>query len=511
MLDMLTTLKAVDATLAENGGVGYVVVTDRTDLTEGAIVSLQSTAPLFRGNLKIHRLEANKVYLWDKVAHAPFNASAYLTANGAVLHQPVQDIYGGLNREFFRDPDDNETFLSSEEIKSILSSLFPSVQVNFPTDQLSAFGQFMMAEPTSEVSLEFNYSVNPDFVNTVVANGGEVTQENSMIELHCGTNAAGSALMESKAALRYTAGEGIYASFTARFTLGTDNSQQEIGLGDVADGYFFGYQGATFGVFRRSGGVDTFVPQSSWNGDDKFDGTGPSGATVDPTKLNVYKVSIAWHGGGPIRYYIFSPVTGRPTLAHTTAYTNSTTVPSVLNPTLPLHARCFNSGSTVDKHIWTASMGAYVEGHRATEGSPGSTGNLKNVTTEVSLFTIRNDPTFQSKTNRVRVAVKHFSGSSLGGADMLFRLVKNATLGGTPAYTSVNTNSVVSRDIAGTTVTGGVEVFRVRVDSNLGETLPLEHLQITLNPGDTLTAACTSGAGATNADASLQWTALFTG
>ena len=47
--------------------------------------------------------------------------------------------------------------------------------------------------------------------------------------------------------------------------------------------------------------IDYKIPQSSWN-IDKFDGTGPSGYTVDLTKMQMLYIDYSWYGAGFIRW-----------------------------------------------------------------------------------------------------------------------------------------------------------------------------------------------------------------
>ena len=47
--------------------------------------------------------------------------------------------------------------------------------------------------------------------------------------------------------------------------------------------------------------IDTKIPQSSWN-IDKFDGTGPSGYTLDLTKMQMLYIDYSWYGAGFIRW-----------------------------------------------------------------------------------------------------------------------------------------------------------------------------------------------------------------
>jgi hypothetical protein len=47
--------------------------------------------------------------------------------------------------------------------------------------------------------------------------------------------------------------------------------------------------------------IDTRTPQSLWN-IDKCDGTGPSGVTLDLTKMQMFYLDYSWYGAGTIRY-----------------------------------------------------------------------------------------------------------------------------------------------------------------------------------------------------------------
>jgi len=79
------------------------------------------------------------------------------------------------------------------------------------------------------------------------------------------------------------------------------------GLCDASfnDGHFFQYTNGTLSVVERSSVsgsvVDTAISQSNWNGD-KMDGTGPSGFTVDVTKMQLFWIDMEWLGVGNVRF-----------------------------------------------------------------------------------------------------------------------------------------------------------------------------------------------------------------
>jgi hypothetical protein len=377
---------------------------------------------------------------------------------------------------------------------------------------LSAFGLLIAQQESPIVTLQFPYNVNPVSVVSTVANGGAVTQANAKAVLQTSAAANGSAQIESYATARYSPGQGQIFKGTGIFTAGAANSQQEIGVGTQTDGFFFGYQDTIFGLFRRQNGTDFFTAQTAWNGDRFLAATdpthSPAGVTLDPTKGNVYFIRYQWLGFGAIRFYIEDPASGLPTLVHTIQYSNANVLPTIFNPTLPLHARAFNSANATNLTFQTASMGIYSEGPI---GPPGvgrfSTGNRKTgITTEVAVFTIRNNTTIAGIANRARVHVDASAGALSGGADSQYRLVLNATLGGAPAFADILTgSSMVAVDTAGTTVTGGIEKRRVPSTGNFQQSEDIADLNMLLFPGDTLTFAASSFAAAVSANLSVGW------
>jgi len=119
--------------------------------------------------------------------------------------------------------------------------------------QQTAFGEASVAQPRPVVQLQFPYAINPEIVETRT-NNGAVTVDANRAKLSTGAGANQLAQMLSRAPIKYNPGQGGLVRFTGVFTTGVANSQQLIGIGDSGDGYFFGYNGADFGVMRRSGG-----------------------------------------------------------------------------------------------------------------------------------------------------------------------------------------------------------------------------------------------------------------
>ncbi len=123
------------------------------------------------------------------------------------------------------------------------------------TASLTAFGELSVAEPTVEAQMQFPYNINAEITESRANQSGVIDQNNSMLRLQSGaaTNSSGTAL--SVRSVAYKPGQGVDIRGTAVFGTGVANSTQWLGVGDQGDGFFFGYNGATFGIMTRKGGV----------------------------------------------------------------------------------------------------------------------------------------------------------------------------------------------------------------------------------------------------------------
>lgn len=123
----------------------------------------------------------------------------------------------------------------------------------FIEDQKTAFGELLSAELTPIVQLHSAYNINTRIIEAR-DNNGTSSINNNKFKVSTGAAANQSSSLLSKVAVKYNAGQGGLCRFTAVFTSGAANSTQYIGIGTSSEGYFFGYNGSTFGILRRQGG-----------------------------------------------------------------------------------------------------------------------------------------------------------------------------------------------------------------------------------------------------------------
>lgn len=364
----------------------------------------------------------------------------------------------------------------------------------------SAFGAKKVTQEFTKLHLQFVYGINPYMAVATTSGGGIATTASSMCQLSTSTGATGSAQVRSRKVLKYTPGQGVLARFTAIFSSGVASSRQEIGIGNLQDGFFFGYNGDTFGIIHRRAGNETFIPQSFWNGDRSL--------SFSPQMGNVYEVSYQWLGFGPIRFYITNAETSLRVLVHTIRWSNAMSVPSMGDPTLPLWARVANSGNTSNLVLKTPSMGAVIEAPPHSDQLIGAVTNRKTGIggTATNIVSIRNNTTFGGITSNIPVNINYINVSSGGTNDSSALVVLNPTVGGVPSFTQFDpTGSIVSYDTAGTTVTGGRTLLAFVCEGNGSQILDVRNYDIQLIPGDVLVVAVSSVSGTVQPQVAINW------
>ncbi len=389
---------------------------------------------------------------------------------------------------------------------------------------LTAFGELLTGELTPQFQGSFEYTVdNTEITENTVTAGGTVTQSEAMAVIRTSTTTASDAELQTTTHAKYRAGQGSVVRFTALFSAGVTGTKQMGGLVDekgsstpYKNGYMLGFNGEDFNVHVHQNDVGTSVIQSDFN--DPLDGTGRSGMNFDPTKINVFEIRFQYLGAGKIEFCIEDDRTGLLIVFHKILYANKNILPSVFNPNFHFTMYVENGATTSDIIMKSSSYAYFIEGktNLSQFHQPQfSSGNKEktSVTTEVAILTIRNKSSYASKTNfidiileSIGVSIEASSANNLGQV----RLVKNATLGGTPSWADINTtDSVIEIDVAGTTVTGGKEMFYVPLaGKNDKELRSLTELQIILTANDSITIAGLSANSAT-IDSDILWKELI--
>jgi hypothetical protein len=121
---------------------------------------------------------------------------------------------------------------------------------------LSAFGEVLVANRTPQVQLQWPYEITSDLVIESKRGTATIAVSTSSAVVATGGTAGSLSRLASKRILKYEPGQGSDAIWTARFPSGgVVGTEAYSGLGDVEEGFFFGYADTgAFGILYRYGG-----------------------------------------------------------------------------------------------------------------------------------------------------------------------------------------------------------------------------------------------------------------
>lgn len=481
-------------------------------------------------------------------------------------------------------------------------------------DPLNPFGSVHVENLTPVFQTDAVYGINSGQSITTTSGSGTATGTDNLFTVSTGATIYSQAVLLGRKRLRYRAGQGVIARFTALYSAPVANSYAIAGVGTASDGVYFGYgdtnnlantsfgilyvrggvreiktftittgatvasnvtitlngvaftvpvtassniqrtvyeistyasytgwdayaSGATIVFVRKSAGVtvgtqsfgagttgsagsgvvtkagaasvDTFISQSSWNGD-KLDGTGASGVTADWTKGNVFQIGIQYLGFGAITFKVETSTdsTNNATLAivHTLKFPNTLTAPTFTNPSFPFTMAAYSAGSTTDVSVKVGSYSGFIEGAKMLHGNRFTYFNqLTTVgsTNFQALFTIMNTRYYVGKANQVVINLLSLTGAIKHTSPVIFYLIKGGALSGNPNFQPLSTNSASVWDTASTTVTYSTG-DQLLWTGMLGDTGEIDHHfgngtynaeELTLQPGEWVTLAAKSTTG----------------
>lgn len=340
----------------------------------------------------------------------------------------------------------------------------------------SAFNELINQKIHPYVQIKFaNNYINTFYVSTTLTGSGTVSASARAAQVASGGASSSTAVLRSRYILPYKPGIGSCAILSAVFGSPAANNVQLIGVGNfntsvtptfanLQDGFFFGYNGTTFGIFwyynstlpasYTPGTPGGFIPKSSWNGD-VMDGTGSSGVTLTTTDGNLYKIQYQWLGFGCIKFYIANPADGSWILVHTIQYPNTDASTSLVNPFMYLWASSSNTTNTSNITVQIMAMSGAIEGavnhYNDTRNAVWHSGSVSSGSTN-NFLTIQNNATFNGLPNMVMVYPDFFVAMATGITSFTeLRFQLNSTVTGA-SFVNVGNNSCVAYDITGTTV-----------------------------------------------------------
>lgn len=394
--------------------------------------------------------------------------------------------------------------------KSLLRRIANREDISNKVSFNTVFGEQTVATKLTSAMTNAVYGKGPMKILETVANNGTITAANSMLVCTSGTETDGSANAESEHAVRYKPGEEFYAYFTALFTTGVAGSTQFCGPLSATDGFALGYNNADFMVCHRNGGSDTIITQDQFNRD-RMDGNGPTGYVIDPTKLNLFRITFGWLGSANIFFQHFT--SDRDWIVfHEIEVAGTLTTPHIEVPYLPMTLEVVKTSGAASIVCKSGSWNAGVMGEHITgvadvlHAHPSATITLVGGA-ETVLITIRSLATLDSVVNRIGTILLHWSVVSEGTKPITYKLYKNATISdGT--FADHETGVSVIEVNTTNTITGGDLQLGTATAKVGSSDLNIEHLNMDLHKGDSYTVTAES-ANAADVSTILTWREEF--
>jgi hypothetical protein len=228
--------------------------------------------------------------------------------------------------------------------------VYPSTTqtVQFTGTAVDAFGRLQVANPYTIFDSQNRYQINSYF-DTNTSTGGTVTYlpNESTLALAVTTASGSEVVRQTYRSFAYQPGKGLLILVTFCMNAGKTNLRQRIGYMSTQNGVYFEQAGTTLNFVLRSyisgAVVENRVAQSSWN-TDKFDGTGPSGITLDPSKAQIFWTDIEWLGVGSVRCGF--TINGVNYICHQFNNANVNSAVYMTTAILPIRYEITNTGTT---------------------------------------------------------------------------------------------------------------------------------------------------------------------
>lgn len=389
---------------------------------------------------------------------------------------------------------------------------------------LDAFSRLRTADPTTLFDSQLQYNKQSLYWDEALTGTGSATHlpNEASVRLSTGGTASGAkAHRRTKAYFRYQPGKSQLIAVTFMLGAATANVRKRVGYYDARNGIFLEQTGSGAALVRRTytsgSAVDNSVAQASWNVD-KFDGTGPSGITLDFTKTQILIIDLQWLGVGRVR--IGFDVNGILYYAHQFLNANSLTLVYMTSANLPIGYEIENTGTaggttTMDCICAQVASEGGFDDERGLKFSASNGVTTINVSTRRPVLSARLAANLNSQPYYGQVV---FEVVDVYSAAMFVEIVLNGTLTGA-AFAAVDaTNSGVEKDVAATAISGGIvlDSFYVgtgggatRQSASMGFLGKIPFAKTIAGTSDIISVVCHSLGGATATAASLSWREIY--
>jgi hypothetical protein len=389
---------------------------------------------------------------------------------------------------------------------------------------VDAFGRVRVSSPLTLFDSSHRYADNNLWVNSITGTASATfSADEGLVNLSVGSANNDQIIRETIKVFAYQPGKSLLVMNTFVFGAAKANLRQRCGYFGAANGMYFERDGLNIYLVERSSvsgsPVNTRVAQANWN-QDKLDGTGPSGITLDVSKAQILYMDVEWLGLGTVRMGFV--IDGVFVPAHSFHHANLITTTYITTASLPLRYEMTNTATTASASTLKQVCSTVIsEGGYELRGAQLSAGNvITSPTTLTTAGTFYPVVSIRLKSTRLDAIVILTAISILGisnNANYKWEVVASGTTtGGT--WVSAGTNSGVEYNITGTafsSTNGRILATGFFQGSNQGSSSvdilkealfasQLERNSFTATPYE-LTLACTAAANGNQVLGCLDW------
>lgn len=254
-------------TWEEQVGYGEVSVYCKTDKTGTLYLEFSSDASttdrstqfsIVANEEETHRDDYYARYFRVRFTNNSGSTQSYLTLKSYFKNHAVQSL--PLTDELSIDADaiTTRTVLYGKNDNNEYSAVPITAEGHLEIalhEPLLPFGSLHAESLTPVFQVDAVYGINSFHVTNTTSGSGTATASDSCFVVSTGTTIYSQGVIQSRKRLRYRAGQGVIARFTALYTTPVASSYQLVGIGHAEDGLYIGYKDTDFGILYTNRGA----------------------------------------------------------------------------------------------------------------------------------------------------------------------------------------------------------------------------------------------------------------
>lgn len=314
---------------------------------------------------------------------------------------------------------------------------------------VDAFGRLRVSENHLLLSSQLNYDLLPLVWETELTGGGAISHlpAKSSAQLTVGAASGDKVVRQTKRYWLYRAGQSQQIMLTFAEGDPVANVRKRAGYFDDDDGVFLEILENDIVVVLRSstGGSpsESRISRAAWN--DKLNGTGPSGKTLDLSKAQILVIDFQWLGVGTVR--VGFDMGERVVYVHSFVNPNVQDTVYMKTGSLPVRYEIENTAASAGAVFHQICSSVVREG--GTEENGFLTTALSALSTQAATTTPKSMVSIRLRSSHIRAFLSLVQVELLNesNAKLRWQAVLNPTLTGLASWSDVGQASQVSLDM----------------------------------------------------------------